>query len=109
MCALYDGAVVAAVSTLCWVAKNEAQCQARTYGVVMALVKPMQAVFVSLLPRAVFPSSPAHLFLTLSEPQDLIYVAKLRASVFRLANHRLHHRLAEAKWASCGHPWWPSR
>ena len=43
MCALYDGAVVAAVSTLCWVAKQP-QCQACTYGVVMALVKPMQAV-----------------------------------------------------------------
>ena len=34
----------------------------------MALVSAMQAVCVSLLPRAAFPSSPAHLSRTLSNP-----------------------------------------
>ena len=52
MCALYDGAVVAAVSTLCWLAKTLLAVSSahvwRCYGT----VKPMQAVFVSLLPCA---------------------------------------------------------
>jgi hypothetical protein len=83
--------------------------RARTYGVCMALVLPMQLAVCEPAARAAFPNSPAHFSRTLSNPKDLGNGVKIRASVFQLDNLRLHHRLAEAKWASCGHPWWPSR
>ena len=71
MCAFYDGAVVAAVSTLCWVAKNEA-CSVKPARMALLWHSFCQclAVFVSLLPRACLPSSSRATSLqVLSEPQ----------------------------------------